>query len=148
VTSWQPIETAPEPSDNADGRRVRYLISGTWLGKRIVRETEGYRKSTLWENIKPTHWRRCRRRKMSIGTKSMTNPKYMRPGLDFARGKAIEELGELQAALGKSIRWGWTSANPELPMAERVTNVAWVRSEMQDVRDALDNLARELDKEF
>jgi len=78
----------------------------------------------------------------------MTNPKYMRPGLAFARGKAIEELGELQAALGKSIRWGWTSANPELPMAERVTNVAWVRSEMQDVRDALDNLARELDKEF
>jgi hypothetical protein len=78
----------------------------------------------------------------------MTDPKYMRPGLDFARGKAIEELGELQAALGKSLRWGWTSANPELPIGQRVTNVAWVRAEMQDVRDALDNLDSELAKEY
>jgi hypothetical protein len=78
----------------------------------------------------------------------MTDPKYMRPGLDFARGKAIEELGELQAALGKSLRWGWLSANPELPIHQRVTNVSWVRDEMADVRDALDNLERELDKEY
>jgi len=78
----------------------------------------------------------------------MTDPKYMRPGLDFARGKAVEELGELQAALGKSLRWGWTSSNPELPVGKRVPNVAWVRAEMQDVRDALDNLERELDREF
>ena len=78
----------------------------------------------------------------------MTDPKYMRPGLDFARGKAIEELGELQAALGKSLRWGWTSSNPELPMHQRVTNVAWVRDEIRDVRDALDNLEKELDREY
>lgn len=78
----------------------------------------------------------------------MTDPKYMRPGLDFARGKAIEELGELQAALGKSLRWGWLSTNPELPIGERTTNVAWVRAEMDDVRGALDNLERELDQEY
>ena len=78
----------------------------------------------------------------------MTDPRYMRPGLDFARGKMIEELGELQAALGKSLRWGWTSVNPELPRNEQETNVAWVRDEMRDVRDALDNLERELDKEY
>lgn len=85
----------------------------------------------------------------------MTDPKYMRRGLDFARGKMVEELGELQsalgklqAALGKSIRWGWESTNPELPPAERVTNVAWVRDEMRDVRGALDNLERELDQEY
>lgn len=78
----------------------------------------------------------------------MTDPRYMRPGLDFARGKAIEEMGELQAALGKALRWGWTSVNPELPPGEQVPNVAWVRDEMQDVREALDNLERELDKEF
>lgn len=78
----------------------------------------------------------------------MTDPRYMRPGLDFARGKAIEELGELQAALGKSLRWGWETANPELPMGQRVTNVAWVRDEMRDVRDALNNLELELDKEY
>ncbi len=76
----------------------------------------------------------------------MTDPKYMRPGLDFARGKAVEELGELQAALGKSLRWGWTSVNPELPSDKQVTNAAWVRDEIRDVRDALDNLERELDK--
>lgn len=79
----------------------------------------------------------------------MTDPKYMRPGLlDFARGKVIEELGELQAALGKSLRSGWISTNPELPPGERITNAAWVRDEMRDVRGALDNLERELDKEY
>lgn len=78
----------------------------------------------------------------------MTDPRYMRPGLDFARGKVIEELGELQAALGKSLRWGWRSVNPELPRSQQVTNLVWVRAEMQDVRDALDNLEREIEKEF
>lgn len=74
----------------------------------------------------------------------MTDPKYMRPGLDFARGKAIEELGELQAALGKSLRWGWGSFNPELPVAERESNADWVKREMLDVLDAIDNLKREM----
>ena len=78
----------------------------------------------------------------------MTDQRYMRPGLDFARGKAIEEIGELAAALGKSLRWGWLSSNPELPPAKRVTNLVWVREEMQDVRDALDNLEQEIEKEF
>lgn len=76
----------------------------------------------------------------------MTDPRYMRPGLDFARGKAIEELGELQAALGKSLRWGWASTNPELPPAARETNVDWVRREIADVRGALENLERELER--
>jgi hypothetical protein len=75
----------------------------------------------------------------------MTNPKYMRPGLDFARGKAIEELGELQAALGKSLQWGWSSVNPELPVWQQETNINWVLREMKDVRAALDNLDREID---
>lgn len=74
----------------------------------------------------------------------MTQVKYMRPGLDFARGKVIEELGELQAALGKSLRWGWQSVNPDLPRSEQETNADWVRREMADVRGALDNLEREL----
>lgn len=75
----------------------------------------------------------------------MTQQKYMRPGLDFARGKTIEELGELQAALGKSLRWGWESYNPELPPEQRETNAEWVRREIADVRGALDNLEREMD---
>jgi hypothetical protein len=78
----------------------------------------------------------------------MTDPKYMRRGLNFARGKAVEELGELQAALGKSLRWGWTSFNPELPSAEREENWQWVRRELQDVREAINNLEKELDAKF
>jgi hypothetical protein len=76
----------------------------------------------------------------------MTDQKYMRPGLDFAVGKAIEEAGELQAALGKTLRWGWFSVNPELPKAEQETNMVWVRREISDLRGALDNLEAELDR--
>lgn len=75
----------------------------------------------------------------------MTQQKYMRPGLPFAMGKAIEEAGEFLAALGKTQRWGLASYNPELPEAERETNEAWLRREMEDLRGALDNLETELD---
>ncbi len=78
----------------------------------------------------------------------MTDQRYMRPGLNFARAKAIEELGELQAALGKSLRWGWESFNPELPPSEQESNLDWVRREMHDVRDALDNLDRYIRQRF
>jgi hypothetical protein len=74
----------------------------------------------------------------------MTDPKYMRPGLEFAVGKAVEELGELQAALGKTIRFGWSSYNPEVPEKERERNVDWVFREIADVRNALDNLLAEM----
>lgn len=74
----------------------------------------------------------------------MTDQKYMRPGLSFAVGKAIEEAGEFLAALGKSQRWGWYSFNPELHYTKRETNEAWVRREIADLRGALDNLEREM----
>jgi hypothetical protein len=77
--------------------------------------------------------------------RSMTDQKYMRPGLGFAQGKAVEEAGEFLAAMGKTQRWGWDSFNPELPPAQRETNAAWVRREMADLRGALDNLEREMD---
>ncbi len=78
----------------------------------------------------------------------MTDLKYMRPGINFAVGKAVEELGELQAALGKTLLWGWASTNPELPRAERESNASWVRREMNDVRDALNNLELEMEREL
>lgn len=78
----------------------------------------------------------------------MTDPKYMRQGLPFAVGKTVEELGELSAALGKTLRWGWHSENPELPPHERETNLVWVKREIQDVRGALDNLEAEIAKEL
>lgn len=75
----------------------------------------------------------------------MTDPKYMRPGLDFAVGKATEEAGEFIAAIGKTLRWGWSSVNPELPPEEQERNKDWVRREMADLREALDNLEREME---
>lgn len=76
----------------------------------------------------------------------MTDTRYMRPGLDFARGKAIEEAGEFLAAVGKSLRWGWMSVNPELPTDRRETNADWIRREMTDLRGALDNLELEMNR--
>lgn len=74
----------------------------------------------------------------------MTDQKYMRPGVGFAIGKLVEELGELQAALGKTIRWGPSSVNPELPPAEQETNAAWVEREIEDVLGAIWNYRREV----
>lgn len=88
---------------------------------------------------------------MHVGTqtpkeiRTMTDQKYMRPGLPFAMGKAIEEAGEFLAAIGKTQRWGWESVNPELPSGEQEPNAEWVRREMADLRGALDNLEREMD---
>jgi len=76
----------------------------------------------------------------------MTDPRYMRPGINFAVGKTIEEAGELCAALGKTLRWGWWSVNPELPPHQRETNFLWVEREIADVRGALDNLEREMNE--
>ena len=78
----------------------------------------------------------------------MTDQKYMRPGLEFAVGKAIEEAGEFLAAIGKTQRWGWYSVNPELPKHDQETNVRWVRREMTDLKGALDNLEKEMDAEL
>ena len=76
----------------------------------------------------------------------MTDPKYMRAGIEFAMGKAIEEAGEFLAAMGKSQRWGFYSYNPEVPISKRETNIDWLRREMDDLRGALDNLEKELPK--
>ena len=78
------------------------------------------------------------------GVIEMTDQKYMRSGLNFAMGKAIEEAGEFLAAIGKTKRWGWQSYNPELPRAQRETNEQWVRRELADLRDALDNQESEM----
>ena len=42
----------------------------------------------------------------------MTDPKYIRHNLPFALAHAIEEAGELLAAMGKTLRWGWEGVNP------------------------------------
>lgn len=58
-----------------------------------------------------------------------------------ALGRLVEELGESTAAAGKTIRYGWDSWNPLLPVNERETNEAWLRRELIDVLFAIRRLA-------
>lgn len=74
----------------------------------------------------------------------MSDPRFQKPGLDQAVYQAVEEMGELLSALGKSKRHGWLSVNPLLPRHAQETNIAWVWREIADVREALDRLERDL----
>ncbi len=77
----------------------------------------------------------------------MTDARYLKPGLGFAVGRAAEECGEFLAALGKTLRWGRYSVNPELPPGEQETNQAWLNREIADLREALDNLEAEMERD-
>ena len=77
----------------------------------------------------------------------MTDERYMRPGVEFAVAKLIEELGELSAALGKTMRWGFDSFDPTVSAnAPRETNEEWVFREMDDVEGAIKNMRQEVSK--
>lgn len=45
----------------------------------------------------------------------------------------LEELGEIQAAIGKTMRWGTKSVDPTAPPALQVTNEDWMLAEIKDV---------------
>lgn len=49
----------------------------------------------------------------------------------------VEEAGEVQAAVGKSLRWGLDSYNPELPAEERELNGDWILRELRDLEEAI-----------
>ena len=64
----------------------------------------------------------------------MTDERYMKPGLNHAVGKVIEEIAELQIelgkltfALGKTMRHGWHSYDPTTAPQERLLNHEWVK---------------------
>jgi len=70
--------------------------------------------------------------------------KYL-PVSDAGRlAHAAEECGELIAAIGKTLRFGLDSYNPELPLHKRECNKDWVLREIKDVRMAIDALERNL----
>jgi NTP pyrophosphatase (non-canonical NTP hydrolase) len=56
----------------------------------------------------------------------------------------IEECGEVLAAAGKSLRWGFDSVNPELPAAEQETNRDWLKRELSDLKYAIELMEGEL----
>jgi hypothetical protein len=69
---------------------------------------------------------------------------YKPRGVKQMLAHVVEECGELQAALGKTLRWGLDSVNPELPVSEQETNEDWVLRESWDVLNAIVMLRREL----
>lgn len=52
-------------------------------------------------------------------------------------GYVAEECGEVLAAVGKTIRWGPDSVNPELPPEQQETNRQWVLRELGDLKQAI-----------
>ena len=68
---------------------------------------------------------------------------YMPETIEQKLGYLIEECGELQSALGKTIRWGLDSFNPELPPNERELNREWIWREIQDVKRAISILIKD-----
>jgi NTP pyrophosphatase (non-canonical NTP hydrolase) len=62
-------------------------------------------------------------------------------------GYLIEECGELQSALGKTIRWGLNSFNPELPAEEQESNREWILREIKDVKRAIGFVEKSIDSE-
>jgi hypothetical protein len=69
-------------------------------------------------------------------------PEYEPQTAEQAIGYLVEECGEVQAAAGKTLRWGLESFNPELPEHERETNREWLLREMVDVEGAVARLRR------
>ncbi len=57
-------------------------------------------------------------------------------------GYLIEECGEVMAAVGKTLRWGLESTNPESKAMRPETNRDWVLRELDDLELAI-KLVRE-----
>jgi len=65
------------------------------------------------------------------------NIKYM-PRTEIQKlGYLAEECGEVLAAVGKTIRWGLDSVNPELPIEQQETNKEWLIRELVDLQNAI-----------
>lgn len=73
-------------------------------------------------------------------------PEYEPKTLDQKLGYLVEEAGEVQAAVGKAIRWGLESSSPELPPEEQVTNRDWILAELVDLERAIGYVRAELIK--
>lgn len=52
-------------------------------------------------------------------------------------GYLVEECGETITAIGKTLRWGLDSFNPELPENKQETNREWIGRELKDLKRAI-----------
>lgn len=78
----------------------------------------------------------------------MSDPRFLQNGFDKRLSHLIEECGETVAAAGKTQRWGVAGTNPLLPPDQRESNLAWLRREMRDLREAMDRLDEAILQEF
>lgn len=67
-------------------------------------------------------------------------PHYEPKTLEQIIGYVVEECGEVVSAIGKSLRWGLDSVNPELPKEEQETNSDWILRELDDLEDGIERL--------
>lgn len=61
-------------------------------------------------------------------------------------GYLVEEMGEVQAAVGKTIRWGLDSYNPELPTELQETNRQWILRELVDLKRAIELVEKSISR--
>jgi NTP pyrophosphatase (non-canonical NTP hydrolase) len=71
-------------------------------------------------------------------------PQYEPKTLEQKLGYLVEECGEVLHAVGKTLRWGLDSTNPELPVDQRETNAAWLLRELLDLKGAVERAEKEL----
>lgn len=62
---------------------------------------------------------------------------YRPKTLNQKLGYLVEECGEIMAAVGKTLRWGLDSSNPELPPQKRESNRDWILREIEDLKVAI-----------
>lgn len=60
----------------------------------------------------------------------------------------VEECGEVLAAAGKTLRFGATSVNPDLPLLKQEKNIDWLLREMDDLERAMQTFKDMLEVEL
>lgn len=82
------------------------------------------------------------------GEGAVTDPRFLQEGFEHCLHHAVEECGEFISAAMKLDRWGPFSVDPTIPEAQQETNLAWMRREMDDVRQTLDRLEAAIEEEY
>jgi hypothetical protein len=72
---------------------------------------------------------------------------YIVDDFEHCLGHIIEECGEVLAAAGKTVRWGWSSVNPELPEHEQESNLIWLRRELDDLKGAIERFEKVIEED-
>lgn len=80
----------------------------------------------------------------TIPARGPIHPRYEPADEKQRLGYLIEECGEVLAAAGKSLRWGYESSNPELLPEDRETNRAWLRRELGNLKAAIERIEPDL----